>query len=190
VPSLFDRDDPRHRFVAALALSGLLHGLILAGSAWHSSTAQPIRPGSQQLTATLVAANPVPAPPVPDSPPIAPTVADSEPLPVPEAPGPAIPIDSEPFLPSSHLTQQPVALSNPSGDALLRVMDLSPRGMVILSLWIDRHGQISRIEIERTNLTEEAAAIILATFGDLRFAPGERNGLPVNAHIQMEVKIH
>ena len=187
---MFDRDDPRHRIAAALALSALLHGLVLAGSTWTVGTAPPIRPSAARLAATLVETRTAPAPAVPDLPPVVPTTAEPALPPPPETPAQAIPVDSEPFLPASHLTRQPVAVNDPSLDAMIQVMRLTHRGMAILSLWIDRHGQISRIEIDRTNLPDEAAALILTTFGELRFKPGERNGLPVNAHIQIEVKVY
>ena len=202
-----DRNDPRYRLAGFLLLSAILHVLVLAVSTTATSGGAPAGRQRPPLLARLVMpTEPVPAhvpadvPAAGDDTTAAPTTLS--PAGEPETPagegavaigetsGGPIPVDSEPFLPSSHLTRQPETLSNPPQEALLRIMELSPRGMAILTLWIDRHGQVSHLEIDRTNLPPEAAAIAREAFSGLRFAPGQRNGKPVNSVIRMEVKVY
>ena len=199
-----DRSDPRYRLAGCLLLSAIVHALALAVStsaAGGGAAAAGVRP---PLLAKLVptadgGATPVPAPLPDDSGSPEPVAAADTPVApgsqqageaLRETPGGPIQVDAEPFLPASYLSRQPQALSNPPEEALLRVMQLAPRGMAIMTLWIDRHGRVSRLEIDRTNLPPEAAAIISRAFAGLQFEPGLRNGKPVNSVIQMEVKVY
>lgn len=199
-----DRSDPRYRLAGCLILSAILHGLTLMVST-SATSGDPRAVGLHPpLLARLVppldgSSAPMPAQepdvsgsPGPNAASDTPAAPSREPTAeaVSETRGGPIPVDGEPFLPASYLTQQPQALSNPPEEALLRVMQLAPRGMAIMTLWIDRHGHVSRLEIDRTNLPPEAAAIISRSFAGLQFEPGLRNGKPVNSVIQMEVKVY
>ena len=60
-------------------------------------------------------------------------------------------------------------------------------GKLVLKLWINELGLIADIAVEQSGLPEAFSRTAVAAFKDLRFAPGERNGLAVGTVMRIEV---
>lgn len=62
-------------------------------------------------------------------------------------------------------------------------------GSVTLQLWMDEKGNISRVEVLKTNLTEDAAKKIAQGFLKLKFTPGQKNNEPVRSTVKITVEL-
>ena len=183
---MFDRNDPRHRLIAALAASSLIHVLVVGLPLAHSRMHPSIRIATRleaTLTGGQTVARTLPPEPANDADtwtgaPAAPSV------------GLPLPLPDEVYLPASALSQLPDARDNPSAEALSEVLDLAKRGVVDLAIWIDHKGNVSKIDVERSTLSSQATDTIVAAFLGVRYTPGERDGQPVAAVIRMEVTVN
>jgi len=185
------------RLWGGLALSCLLHALVVAlpllgertaGAAWPASAA-----GSASLAVTLTAAS------RPAAPPAGTAAADAQPLPVPAplavgadepvAP-PAngadlVPVAAPAYYPAAQLSKRPQPAAIPELDAP-ELMAIVASGKLVVVLWIDDGGKVTRAEVERTDLPEAFARAALAAFLRARFLPGERDGRQVASIMRIE----
>lgn len=98
-----------------------------------------------------------------------------------------LPIAAAPYYNSDQLSKRPELLSDDPLDAQqLRV--LASSGKLMLKLWINDRGQVVDAVIEKSELPAEFSAAAAAAFKEVRFSPGERDGLPVGSVIRIEVR--
>ena len=91
------------------------------------------------------------------------------------------------YYPAEHLTTRPRALAEP----LLDPQELAAfvaSGEIALALWIDEHGQVTELDVERSDLPAAFVQAATAAFKDLRFAPGEIDGQPVGSVLRIAVR--
>jgi protein TonB len=154
------------RLGAALAASLAAHGAVLGAlgalpGAW---PALPI-PLAPVLHATLA----LPA----ALPPAAPAASRAR-LPLPRYYS-AAELDQRPLI-ESHVEPQFPALA------------LAPTGRVVLRLYVDESGRVERIAVESGDPTGAFEQAARAAFGDARFRPGIKAGVPVKSLLRIEVR--
>jgi len=116
--------------------------------------------------------------------------ATPEPV-APEPPGSTgsgglLPMPALAYYTTDQLTRKPRLIAeDPLDDDRLRL--LSASGKVVLRLWVNDIGWVTNVEVERSDLPPEFATNVMAAFQRTRFAPGERDGLPVGSIIRIEV---
>ena len=196
-----DPDSDALRLAAALALSCLLHAAaallpFLGRSAVETRLAQK---GSQKtpavINATLAmvgerkyfaqsvpkAAEVKPEAPAVDSPAAEDLLAQAG------AEGAnLLPLPAQGYYTTDQLTKRP----QPVNAIELDSPEISPvvvSGKIVLRLWINEFGSVAEVEIESSELPEAFSRTAVAAFKSLRFAPGERNGLPVGTLMRIEV---
>jgi hypothetical protein len=188
----------RARLAAAVALSVLLHALVIVVP-WLGTGARAVRDAPRSLdvrlergevpappAATLSATASV-VPPVPPPPYLPPSVA--------LVPGPApalsrgldvLATPANPYFTAEQLTRQPEAASQP----LLTVPRQTARyvsGQITMKIWISARGSVDDIEVERSNLPATVSSFVVEAFSKLRFAPGEVDGRPVGVLMRVEI---
>lgn len=88
----------------------------------------------------------------------------------------------------TELTQPPVALTNPNirlpADDDVRII-----GSAVLRLFLSETGQIDDITIDRSSLPESYVDAIVSAHKGIKFEPGQLNGKPVTAQIQIEINL-
>jgi TonB family protein len=97
-----------------------------------------------------------------------------------------LPLPSLAYYTPDQLSKRP----QPLAKAELDPPDLNPivaSGKVVLQLWIDAGGKVTRIEIESNNLPPKFVSTALRAFEQLRFVPGEREGRAVGTVLKIEV---
>lgn len=100
--------------------------------------------------------------------------------------GGPLPIAAPAYYTTDQLSKRPQMLPEaPLDEDNLRVLAAS--GKVVLRLWISDRGEVVASEIERSDLPAEFSASVAAAFRRVRFAPGERAGLPVGSIIRVEI---
>ncbi|MDP2808828.1 MAG: hypothetical protein Q8O34_01625 [Rhodocyclaceae bacterium] len=62
-------------------------------------------------------------------------------------------------------------------------------GKVILVLFISETGRVDRVEVESSRLTDAFQSVISGQFLSARFAPAERDGIPVKSRMRIEVLV-
>jgi len=192
----------RARLLAALALSCLLHALVLILPSLGEREPEfrfaikGTQRGPYVLNATLVLQGahrfsgiPVPAEgeSVPHS--SAAGRASAEQLRA-EDPGASgsglLPVPGLAFYTTDQLTKRP----QPLGRADLDPPELEPivgSGAIVLRLWIDDRGKAARVEVLSSTLPRMFTRATVAGFERLRFTPGERDGRPVGTVLTIEV---
>lgn len=98
----------------------------------------------------------------------------------------ALPVPAPPYYTTDQLTKRP----QPLGSAELDAPDIHPivaSGKIILKLWINEFGELSDVEVEKTELPEVISLSTVAAFKRLRFTPGERGGVRVGSVMRIEV---
>jgi len=97
-----------------------------------------------------------------------------------------LPIESQAFYSPDQLSKRP----QPLAKAELDPPDLNPivaSGKLVLNLWIDAGGKVTRIEIDSNNLPPKFVRTALIAFEQMRFVPGERDGRAVGTVLKIEV---
>jgi len=182
VPGLSGKFRDRHRLVAALLFSSLLHLALLTAPYLGERTresppaARRDQPLAQRFTASLGAVRQS----IPVS--LADTAASSEPA---EGTG-ILPFSAPHYYPTDQLSKRP----QPLASADLEGPEIHPivaSGKIILKLWIDEFGEVNEVEVEKTELPEVFSRSTTAAFKRLRFTPGERSGMRVRSVMRIEV---
>ena len=97
------------------------------------------------------------------------------------------PISSPLFWPSSQLDKHP----KPKIQPILTFPELefiAASGKLIIKLWIDEEGKVVSTEALDTDLPIIFTTIALSAFKSVLFSPGERNGLKVGSIMFVEVR--
>lgn len=196
------RDAERARLQAALAVSFLLHALVLILPTLGER--QPefrvaikgVQRGSYVLNATLALKGEhqfsgIPVPAEGESVPESSTTGRKgvEPPP-PEDPGASgsglLPVPGFAYYTTDQLTKRPQPLAR----AELDPPELAPilgSGKIVLRLWIDDRGKAAKVEVISSSLPGTFTRATVAGFEKLRFTPGERDGRAVGTVITIEV---
>jgi protein TonB len=200
-------DIDHRRMGAALLASGVLHAVAVALPAAPFAAPNPALPPAPRLQVQLLAAavrppdssRPQPRLPPPDTPTtsgalLVPGVQTLEEKTAPGAPANSQQADRPPLftLPDvayhgwKDLSRRPQALQDiPLEPGQLKIRRES--GKLVLKLWISEQGAVDRVEVERSELPPDYAAVVSKEFLSARFQPGEIDGKPVKALMRVEV---
>ncbi len=100
-----------------------------------------------------------------------------------------ISMQSEPhYFHSNELTEKPYMLQDALSDKILALPDVSPLPTV-LRLSINENGDVDRIVIEHTNLSEQAERFFKDELANTKFQPGKIGHIPVNSELIIEVTL-
>ncbi len=97
-----------------------------------------------------------------------------------------LPVPAPLYYTTDQLTKHPQPLS----EAALDTPEVTPiiaSGKLILKLWISNQGEVVEVEVEKSELPEAFSRAAIRAFRQLRFAAGERHGLPVGSVMRIEV---
>jgi len=97
-----------------------------------------------------------------------------------------LPIPALGYYTTDQLTKRPQPVTAIELDAP-EISAIVVSGKIILRLWISESGSVADVEVEKTELPEAFSRTAIAAFKKLRFAPGERNGMPVGTVMLIEV---
>ena len=112
-----------------------------------------------------------------------------------EAPRPALtrtegmgllPLPAPAYYSSEQLTKRPL----PTAEAALDTAEtwaIPATGKIILKLWIDERGEVTAVDVEKSELPEIFSKTAAAAFKTLRFLPGELHGQRVRSMMRIEV---
>jgi TonB family protein len=197
-----DADSAALRLSVALALSCLLHAALVFLPLFGKSTIETrlAFKGSQKIppainaTLALVGDNRFVARSVPPAAVIKPEAAAADRLAEEQqlqtqhgAEGAdLLPLPALGYYTTDQLTKRPQPLTT----AELDRPEISPfvvSGKIVLRLWINEFGSVAEVEVETSDLSEIFSRTAVAAFRNLRFTPGERNGLPVGTVMRIEV---
>ena len=92
------------------------------------------------------------------------------------------------YFPTSRLTSRPRPLSEPK--LQLPSGWLEAFGQTTLTLYVDATGKVDTLVIRRTNLPPELENVVRDAFQNLRFSPGEIDGIPVPSVMTIETDIY
>ncbi len=194
----------RSRLLLALALSGLLHAAVVflpyLGKSTRETRLAPAapRPLPPVLDARLLGAG-APVRQVAAAGAAAAAAPQDNPPPEQRVPGPPqpappqraegadlLPLAAPVYYTTDQLTRRPQPLNAAELDAP-QIQPIVASGKIVLTLWINQFGAVADIAVENSELPELFTRTALATFKDLRFSPGERNGQPVATIMRIEV---
>ena len=98
-----------------------------------------------------------------------------------------LPIPAPVYYMTNQLTKrpQPTAPTELDPPALMPIV---ASGKIVLKLWISDLGEVSAVEIEKSEMPEAFSRQAVAAFKRLRFLPGERDGVRVGSIMRIEVK--
>jgi len=98
-----------------------------------------------------------------------------------------LPLTGPTYYSAEQLSKRPVLIGDDPLDSVqLRL--LASSGKLMLRLWIDDNGQVVQAEAEKNELPPDFAAATAAAFRQVRFSPGEREGMRVGSIIKIEVR--
>jgi len=97
-----------------------------------------------------------------------------------------LPVPAPVFYTVDQLTKQPEPQSRPELD-VPKEMARAVLGKVSLKIWIDERGNVTSVEVEKSNLPATVSGFAAEAFAKLRFAPGEIDGRSVAVQMKMEV---
>lgn len=97
-----------------------------------------------------------------------------------------LPIPAPTYYTTDKLTKRPRPTAEPELDAP-EIGPIFASGTVILKLWISELGDVSSVEVEKTDLPEIFSRTAVAAFRRLRFVPGEINGQRVGTMMRIEI---
>jgi TonB family protein len=176
------------RVFAALVVSCLMHAalalaLFLGGSKGASNPAvqggQKLKP-PRALSVTLLSEKGASAPVV------AASVKEASPAVDRTAVIGLIPIPVPMYYATSQLSKRPQPTTEVELDAP-EIRSMLAAGTIILKLWINEHGEVISVEVEKSEVPELVSGSAVAAFRLLRFEPGELNGRRVGSVMKIEI---
>ncbi len=97
-----------------------------------------------------------------------------------------LPIPAPAYYTADQLTKRPRPTSEPELDTA-ETRPIIVAGTIILKLWIDERGDVIAVDVETTDLPALFSKTATDAFRNLRFTPGELNGLPVGTMMRIEI---
>jgi TonB family protein len=91
------------------------------------------------------------------------------------------------YYPASELSRMPEAVSN-FNPHLPAMEDNGIGGQMSMRLWINESGGIDRIKLLASEVPETFANAALAAFGEMRFSPGEIEGMAVKVWVDVVIE--
>lgn len=88
----------------------------------------------------------------------------------------------------TELTEKPQVLQDIPPEKILALPDISPRPTQV-QLLINERGEIDKLVIENTDLSEQARQFVIEAFGSVKFSPGKLGDLPVKSQLHIEVTL-
>lgn len=70
----------------------------------------------------------------------------------------------------------------------LPTVEKASRGQVVIRLWINRSGNLDRLSVISSELPENLERSAVAAFGQMRFTPGEIDGIAVMTWVDVVLK--
>lgn len=95
-----------------------------------------------------------------------------------------------PVVTTYYTAEQLTKRAYPSSAVELDVSELKSltgSGRVVLKLWINDLGEVTDIEVEKTELPNVISDLAIQTFRATHFVPGEINGQPVDSLMRIEI---
>lgn len=197
-----DADAALLRFIAALALSCLLHAaLVFLPFLGESSKATQFTPAGRRIPVPEINATLAPAGEHKYA--VASVPAKAQDQPYREAedrpaaePQPAtrhraegadlLPLAAPLYYSTDQLTKRPQPLASAELD-VPEVRPIVASGKMVLTLYINEFGLVADAVVEKSELPEVFSRTAVAAFKGLRFQPGERMGQPVATVMRIEV---
>ena len=102
-------------------------------------------------------------------------------LPVLMSPGPH-------YYRSNELTEKPRLLQDIAPDQVLVLPDIFPQPVVV-HLLINELGDIDKVIVEESFLSEQARRLVIEAFTKIKFDPGRLGDMPVNSQLRIEVTL-
>ena len=98
-----------------------------------------------------------------------------------------LPLDLLAYYPTGLLTKRPQPLVTMEQLDQPDLKAIVASGKMVLQLWIDDRGNVARVEVESSTLSQFLTRKAAAGFERLRFTPGERSGFVVGSIMRIEV---
>ena len=92
------------------------------------------------------------------------------------------------YLNASELTRKPIVEYDSIAELTLDVL-LGDERVAILNLFIDESGEVDFVGVDASLLPHDAKDMLLKAFAQLKFSPGEINGMPVKSQLRIEVNL-
>jgi hypothetical protein len=92
------------------------------------------------------------------------------------------------YFSASELTRKPIVEYDSTAELMLNV-PLSDERVAILNLFIDENGEVDFVGVNASLLPRDAKDILLNAFTQLKFTPGEIDGMPVKSQLRIEVNL-
>lgn len=90
------------------------------------------------------------------------------------------------FIPAEELDERPQAIAELPADPP-RLREHPEGGRVVLRLWINEFGTVSRVDVEDSDMPEIFQDEARAAFYRMAFVPGKKNGRPARTLMRVEV---
>lgn len=105
----------------------------------------------------------------------------------PSAAPPTLPILAEPYyFQPDELTEKPRLLLDIPTDRIDNLPDISPPP-AIARLLISEQGDIDKVLIENSSLSEKAKQFVIDSFSKVKFQPGKLGDMPVRSELRIEI---
>ncbi len=86
------------------------------------------------------------------------------------------------------LTQRPLVARDVPADFMLTAPEVPPQAAT-LKILISEYGDVDKVIVENSLLSEAAQKTVVDQFSKLRFHPGEVNGIPVKSQLRIEIML-
>jgi len=89
---------------------------------------------------------------------------------------------------SNELTEKPRLLQDIAPDQVLVLPDIFPQPVVV-HLLINELGDIDKVIVEESFLSEQARRLVIEAFTKIKFDPGRLGDMPVKSQLRIEVTL-
>jgi hypothetical protein len=101
----------------------------------------------------------------------------------------SLPLTDALYFSAEQLTAKPVFLSNGGGDDSTFIPDIYPLPVVV-HLFISEQGNIDKVVLEESFLSDTAKNFIVDSFTPMKFSPGMLGNFAVKSQLMIEVKLN
>ena len=115
--------------------------------------------------------------------------ASSEPQPVEETPALSLfGLAAAHYFGTDELTERPQLFEDTAPNAIISVPDIFPQPVVV-HLLINEQGNIDKVVLEESFLSDPARRFVIDSFAKTRFSPGRVGDLPVKSRLDIVVRL-